>query len=243
MEPRKRYRFTFLCTIIAFALYCEHCYAGDCPADGRTWVPFAQSCYHFVHGEEDLAKSYTYESARAMCRGYELLSIRSPEENKFIVQYSPQVWKGNIDVWLDMYFNADNETLLWHDDTQLDFANWQDDSMPADTASMDICAAMHSSTGKWMQVSCAEDTENGVVCKTSQKPDKKESGSNSPLLSALVILSVLVILGLSAVVWFLHQRHGSGGSMFTSFEYHPPFRSPLTDEAALVGAEETEELP
>lgn len=64
--------------------------------------------------------------------------------------------------------------------------------------------------------------------------------ATSPLLSALVILSVVAIMGISAVFWFLHQKHRHG-TVLTSFEYHPPFRSPTSDEACLVETEETEE--
>lgn len=63
----------------------------------------------------------------------------------------------------------------------------------------------------------------------------------SPLLSALVILSVIAILGVSAVVWFFHQRSNSGTALLPSFEYHPPFRAPSADQTCLVEAEELEE--
>ncbi|KAJ8350212.1 hypothetical protein SKAU_G00253420 [Synaphobranchus kaupii] len=240
MESKKWHRFPFLCQIVAFTLYYERCYAGDCPADGRTWVPFEQSCYHFVHGEENIAQSYTYQSAKEICRGYGLLRAKSAEVNNFIVQYSPEVWKGNINMWLDMNFNPDNNSLMWNDNTGLTFVNWDRTFSTTEFASMDICAALHSSTGMWEQVSCLDDIENGVVCETAQKSEKQNS-NNSPLLTALVVLSVLIIVGVSAVLWFLHQRHDFS-TIFTSFEYHPPFRSPTADEATLVDSEETEDM-
>ncbi|KAG5833834.1 hypothetical protein ANANG_G00280090 [Anguilla anguilla] len=239
MESKKLYRLPFLCQIVALTLYYERCYAGDCPGDGRTWVPFGQSCYHFVHGEENVAKGYTYETAKATCRGYALLSVKSAEVNDFIVQYSPQVWKGNINVWLDMNFNPDDDSLVWHDKTKVTFTNWDSGVSAADLASADICAALHSSTGQWEQVSCQEDVENGVVCEAAQETEKQ--ASNNPLLTALVVLSVLIIMGVSAVLWFLHQRHHFG-TLFTAFEYHPPFRSPPADGATLVDSEETEDM-
>lgn len=45
-------------------------FSSDCPADRRTWVSFKDKCYHFVHGEEDKIKSYTFESAKTLCRGF-----------------------------------------------------------------------------------------------------------------------------------------------------------------------------
>lgn len=112
----------------------------DCPADGRTWVPSEGRCYHFVHGEEDIVKSYTFERAQTFCQGFgsycfvflsiylksmslyvrfdcvyipwavpELVTIQSKEENDFILKYSPEVWKGNINVWLGMYYDTNSK--------------------------------------------------------------------------------------------------------------------------------------
>ncbi|KAJ8253345.1 hypothetical protein GJAV_G00211910 [Gymnothorax javanicus] len=240
MGPKIWSRFPFLCQIVAVVIYSERCYGGDCPGDGRMWVPFGENCYHFVHGEENVAKSYTFQSAREMCRGYGLLSVKTAEVNQFIVHYSPQVWKGNINVWLDMSLDPDRDQLVWHDNTEVAFANWDSGVSSDDLARVDSCAALHSSTGKWEQVSCLEDVENGVVCETVQKSEKPNA-NGSPLLTALVVLSVVIIVSVSAILWFLHQKHNFG-SFFTSFEYHPPFRSPATDEAALVDSEETEDM-
>lgn len=122
---------------------CFLCLSSDCPADGRTWVPFQDKCYHFVHGEEDSIKSYTFERAKSLCQGFGtwcsliyifffsfllqplcilsrltlftlllfpgLLTILSAEENDFVIKYSPQVWKGNVNVWLGMYYDTDSK--------------------------------------------------------------------------------------------------------------------------------------
>lgn len=39
----------------------------------------------------------------------ELLSIQSAEENDFVVKYSPEVWKGNVNVWLGMYYDTNSK--------------------------------------------------------------------------------------------------------------------------------------
>lgn len=65
----------------------------------------------------------------------------------------------------------------------------------------------------------------------------------SPLLSALVVISVVLILVVSAVIWFFHQRRNPGSSILNLIEYHPPFRSPSSDQACLVDAEEIEVVP
>uniref|UniRef100_A0A6Q2YMU6 C-type lectin domain-containing protein n=1 Tax=Esox lucius TaxID=8010 RepID=A0A6Q2YMU6_ESOLU len=265
----RHFRPLAFCNLIFVVVYWQFTLAGDCPADGRTWVPFKQRCYHFVHGEEDVAKSYKIEFARRLCSGYELVSVQSKEENDFILRYSPQVWKGNIHVWLNMYYDSDDDKFKWQDETSLSFMNWGNNSSESDLIPMETCVVMHSSTGEWEKVSCLDSEENGVVCETAEKAEKNgkpgklclclsfcvglswpHSKLNSdlllhppapnPLLSALVILSVVGIMGVSAVFWFLHQKH-QHGSVLTSFEYHPPFRSPTSDEACLVETEETEE--
>lgn len=40
----------------------------------------------------------------------ELLTIQSAEENEFVMSYSPEVWKGNVNVWLGMYYDTDSKS-------------------------------------------------------------------------------------------------------------------------------------
>ncbi|XP_023658674.1 CD302 antigen [Paramormyrops kingsleyae] len=241
MGSRRRCRPSFLCKLVAFALCCSCCFGGECPADGRMWVPFGNSCYHFVHGEEeDVFKSYSIERAKDLCHGYGLLTVNSKEENMFVIKYSSEVWKGNRNVWLGIYYDSESEELVWQTEEHLDFTNWGKYS--DDLVSMDTCGALNASSGMWDLVSCEETSENGVVCETLQEPEKPKK-SNSWLLSALVILSVVVILGISAVIWFMQQRHSFGPVLFTAFEYHPPFRALSPDEACLMEVEETGPLP
>lgn len=217
--------------------------AVDCPADGRTWLPFSLNCYHFVHGEENVAKSYSIQDAKDMCRGYDLLTVKSAEESDFIVKYSPSVWKGKMSIWLGMYYDSDEDVFKWHDDNSvLRYSNWEDGgSDETDLALLDTCVVLHSDTGKWENVSCMEEPENGVVCKTKAVWISPPKGS--PLLSALVVISVVLILVVSAVIWFFHQRRNPGSSILNLIEYHPPFRSPSSDQACLVDAEEIEVVP
>ncbi|KAM8856371.1 CD302 antigen [Spinachia spinachia] len=210
---------------------------GDCPGDGRTWVPFGDGCYYFVHGSEDKIKSYTFERAKTLCQGFELLSIQSAEENDFVVKYSPEVWKNNVNIWLGMYYDTNSDGMRWFGERPVGFRNWEDGSSPSDLVPLDTCVALHSNTGKWENVSCLDQTENGVVCETDQKAEEVKPRT-SALLSALVILSVLAIVGVSAVIWFLHQKKSPGSTMLTAFEYHPPFRVLDEDRSCLVEAEE-----
>lgn len=216
--------------------------AGDCPADGRLWVPFNDNCYHFVHGEEDSVKSYTLQRARTMCRGFDLLTIQSAEENDFVINYSPEVWKGNVNVWLGMYYDTNTEGMRWIDNSTVGYTNWEYSSSPSDLVPMDTCVALHSVSGRWENVSCQDEVENGVICETAQKPINTTRKPNA-VLSALVILSVVAIMGISAVIWFLQQKHNIGSGILSAFEYHPPFRVLDNDQSCLVEAEETDSTP
>ncbi|XP_068612999.1 CD302 antigen-like [Brachionichthys hirsutus] len=214
----------------------------DCPADGRTWVPFEGKCYHFVHGEEDQIKSYTFDRAKSLCLGFELLTVQSREENDFVIKYSPKVWKGVVNVWLGMYYDTDSEEMRWFDEDSEQFTNWEDNVLSSDILPMDTCVALRSNTGKWEKVSCLDDVENGVICEASQQAEEVKP-KPSALVSLLVILSVLAIVGVSAGIWFLHKKNNHGSSIFAAFEYHPPFRVLETDQSCLVEAEDADNLP
>ncbi|XP_051938673.1 CD302 antigen isoform X2 [Hippocampus zosterae] len=170
------------CCLCVLLLQLQAAWTGDCPADGRTWVPFKDKCYHFVHGEEDKLKVYNFESAKSLCPHSELLSIQSAEENDFVVKYSPEVWKGEVNVWLGMYYDTNSEGMMWFDEEPVKFTNWEPGSSPLDFVPMETCVAVHSDTGKWERVSCLDDLENGVVCETAQKADQAKKIHNGPAL-------------------------------------------------------------
>ncbi|XP_026152006.1 CD302 antigen [Mastacembelus armatus] len=230
------------CCFFMLFLHLQLVLTGDCPADKRTWVPFNNRCYHFVHGDEDKIKSYTFERAKTLCKGFELLTIQSADENEFVINYGKQVWKDKVNMWLGMYYDTNSEDMRWVNEDPVKFTNWEDSSDQSDLMPLETCVALHSNTGKWENVSCVDDVENGVVCETNQKAEEAKQ-KPSALLSALVILSVVAIMGVSAVIWFLHQRHNLGSTLFTAFEYHPPFRVLETDQSCLVEAEETDSVP
>ncbi|XP_047225596.1 CD302 antigen [Girardinichthys multiradiatus] len=247
MEPRReserRSHSLFLtCVVIALCVHQQTASAGECPADGRTWVPFGDKCYHFVHGEEEKIKSYTFEAALSHCKGFGLLTIQTAEENDFVVSYSLEVWKGNVNIWLGMKYDTDDDTMKWSNNKSVSFTNWEYSPYPPDLPRGDVCVALHSSSGRWENVSCQDDVENGVVCKAPQKAEQPRP-KPSALVSALVILSVVAVVGVSAVIWFLHQKHSFGSTMVTAFEYHPPFRVLDSDQSCLVEAEETDSVP
>ncbi|KAM4559224.1 CD302 antigen [Odontesthes bonariensis] len=232
----------FMSCIFLLCVHLQLSCTADCPADGRTWVPSGDRCYHFVHGEEDSIKSYTFERAKTLCQGFELLTIQTADENEFVLNYSPKVWKGNVNVWLGMYYDTNSDTMRWFNEKPVSYTNWENSPAPSDLLPVDTCAALHSLSGTWENVSCTDEVENGVVCEAAQEAEQAKR-KPSPLLSALVILSVVAVLGVSAVIWFVHQNNRLGSSFFTAFEFHPPFRVLDTDQSCLVEAEETDNMP
>uniref|UniRef100_A0A8C5I2G9 C-type lectin domain-containing protein n=1 Tax=Gouania willdenowi TaxID=441366 RepID=A0A8C5I2G9_GOUWI len=237
MEPQRKRcssRWPLCCFFVLF-FHVQLVWTGDCPADGRTWLTFGDRCYHFVHGEEDKIKGYTFDRAKTLCQGFELLTIQNAEENDFVINYSPKVWKGNVNVWLGMYYDTNSDNMMWFHEDPVRFTNWEQSSFASDLLPVDTCVALHSMTGRWENVSCMDDMENGVICETAQEP--------SGLLSALVILSVVAIMGISVVIWVVHQKHKFGSTILTAFEYHPPFRVLDSDQSCLVEAEETDSVP
>lgn len=39
----------------------------------------------------------------------ELLSVQSAEENDFVINYSHEVWRGSVNVWLGMYYDTNSK--------------------------------------------------------------------------------------------------------------------------------------
>ncbi|XP_063070116.1 CD302 antigen isoform X2 [Engraulis encrasicolus] len=210
----------------------------DCPKDGKVWKASGTRCYHYVEMGEP-AKTYTFEAARELCKGYDLLQINDAEENQYIVDFGPNVWKSNINIWLGMYYDTDVDDFRWFSSNlSMSYTHYED---TADVTNGDTCAAMHLGSGQWTKVSCKEDMQHGVVCEAANKAVESDKAKNSPLLTALVVLSVVGILCMSAVLWVVHQRNNPGTSILTAFEYHPPFQSPGGDQTCLVSVDDNDE--
>lgn len=58
--------------------------------------------------------------------------------------------------------------MRWLHEEPVQYNNWEPTSYPSDLVPLDTCVALHINTGKWENVSCLDDIENGVVCETAQ---------------------------------------------------------------------------
>lgn len=65
-----------------------------------------------------------------------------------------------------LYF-CSGDGMKWLNEKPLVFTNWESGDQ-SDLLLSDTCVALHSDTGKWENVSCADDVENGVVCEAVQ---------------------------------------------------------------------------
>ncbi|MGH0162833.1 UNVERIFIED_CONTAM: hypothetical protein FKN15_052113 [Acipenser sinensis] len=95
----------------------------------------------------------------------DVVSINSEAENSFLTDYSHRIWNGTKDVWLGMSFNVDTDSLKWFDGLDVVYTNWMHDAYSEDTPA-DMCAILHTGSGKWEKVSCDEVSEKAVVCET-----------------------------------------------------------------------------
>ena len=55
--------------------------------------------------------------------------------------------------------------MRWSDETAVSYTNWEDGDS-SDLSPLDTCVALHTNTGKWENISCVDDVENGVVCQS-----------------------------------------------------------------------------
>lgn len=135
----KRNCYTRCYTLLSFVIVLET--PEDCPQDGKNWTASGVKCYYFVP-EQAGAKAFTFQAAKEQCKGYgrpvrwsqhhtgqlwlcfvmlltfcsllstELLQPTTLEEGQYIVDYAPNVWTSNINVWLGMYYNTDGKLHL-----------------------------------------------------------------------------------------------------------------------------------
>lgn len=61
------------------------------------------------------------------------------------------------------------EDMKWFDEEPVRYTNWEEGSSPSDLMPLETCVALHTNTGRWENVSCLDDIENGVICETSER--------------------------------------------------------------------------
>ncbi|XP_048201343.1 CD302 antigen [Perognathus longimembris pacificus] len=201
----------------------------DCPS---TWIQFQNSCYIFL---EEAIKVESIEDVRNQCTGHgaDLISIHTEEENAFILNTLRTQWKGPEDVLLGMFYDTDDASFKWFDNSNMTFDKWEEQEDGEDL--IDTCGFLYTKTGEWKKGNCEISSVEGTLCKAAIPYDKKYLADNHILISALVIASTVTLAVLGAILWFFYK--GNSGSGFTAgFSMAP--QSPYNDDCVLVVAEE-----
>ncbi|KAG5213797.1 PREDICTED: CD302 antigen isoform X2 [Capra hircus] len=206
--------------------------AADCPSS--TWVQFQDSCYIFL---QEAIKVESIEDVRNQCtnHGADMISIHNEEENAFILDTLKKQWKDPADILLGMFFDTDDASFKWFDNSNMTFNKWSDQEDGEEL--VDTCAFLHTKTGDWKKGNCEVSSVEGTLCKAAIPYEKKYLSDNRILISALVIAGTVILTVLGAVVWFLYKRSLDSG--FTTV-FSTAHQSPYNDDCVLVVAEENE---
>ncbi|KAM6174259.1 lymphocyte antigen 75 isoform 1-T1 [Erethizon dorsatum] len=203
-----------------------------CPSS--TWVQFQDSCYIFL---QEAVKVKGIEDVRSQCTGHgaDMISIHNEEENDFILDTLKKQWKGPDDILLGMFYDTDDASFKWFDNSNMTFDNWADQDDDDDL--VDTCGFLHTKTGEWKRGNCEVSSVEGTLCKAAIPYDKKYLSGNLILISTLVVASTVILTVLGAIIWFFYKRHS--GSGFTTI-FSTTSQSPFNDNCVLVAGEENE---
>ncbi|XP_051022070.1 lymphocyte antigen 75 isoform X2 [Acomys russatus] len=202
----------------------------NCPSS--TWVQFQGSCYTFL---EVTINVETIEDIRNQCIGHgaDMISIHNEEENAFILDTLQKQWKGPDDLLLGMFYDTDDASFKWFDNSNMTFDKWADQD---GEDLVDTCGFLYTKTGEWRKGDCEISSVAGTLCKASIPYDKKYLPDNHILISTLVIASTVTLTVLGAIIWFLYKRNVCYGLTFST-----ALQPPYNDGCALVVADDEED--
>ncbi|XP_005346505.1 CD302 antigen isoform X4 [Microtus ochrogaster] len=200
----------------------------DCPSPA--WVQFQGSCYTFLRVTVNVE---SIEDVRNQCIGHgaDMISIHNEEENAFILDTLQKQWKGPDDLLLGMFYDTDDASFKWFDNSNMTFDKWADQD---GEDLVDTCGFLYTKTGEWKKGNCEISSVEGTLCKAAIPYDKKYLSDNHILISTLVIAGTVTLTVLGAIIWFLYKRNAcSGFSVFST-----TLQSPYNDDCALVVADD-----
>ncbi|XP_053309219.1 C-type mannose receptor 2 isoform X2 [Spea bombifrons] len=202
---------------------------GSCPRSigDSSWITFRNFCYSF-HMEINVSQKEA--SKRCQKVGGDVLTIEDESENVFVWEHLQTYESQSRGAWLGMSFNAKGASLLWNDNTPVNYSNWgQQDSGPS-LLSPNSCYWIQGSNGLWNLGSCTN-VSMGVICKLSRAQEAEASKSILPehtTAIAVVILSTVALCVLIAVIIYLYRRrkHEAERGAFESARYSRTNSSP-----------------
>ncbi|XP_028835603.1 secretory phospholipase A2 receptor isoform X2 [Denticeps clupeoides] len=181
----------------------------DCP---HSWVKFSGSCYSF----ESVLRRLSLEEAREHCRhranSSDVLTIRSEEENRFVMEQLGSYGLPHQIVWLGISYDTDN-ALTWLDGSPLDFSNWHFKAPDPKVLTVGTCVSARVSDGVWNLADC--NNKLGFICKTRTVADgraevevKPLNGLHHGLVPAAVLVAILLFAVVAGLLWFVYKRRG-----------------------------------
>ncbi|NP_001090345.1 CD302 molecule S homeolog precursor [Xenopus laevis] len=222
-----------------------HCTAGlpgsDTQENGKgcpspAWVGFNSSCYTFLRITPKNLLSI--EPAQELCKAYgaNLISIITEEENTFVLKLFQAQWKGPDKILLGMFYDSDDNSMKWLDQSEVRFTNWREEKNPNNLIT---CTTMSTITGLWDLIDCENVAEMGTLCKKTNAQNENTLPDLRALTITLIIFIVLVVLSVSAVLLGLYRRSSTG---FLSRNYTLASEVlPYSDQRVLVDTVEMED--
>uniref|UniRef100_A0A7N8XFD9 Lymphocyte antigen 75 n=1 Tax=Mastacembelus armatus TaxID=205130 RepID=A0A7N8XFD9_9TELE len=131
--------------------------ANHCPQNNgmSKWVQHQDHCYAF-----DMTSSFFF----LFLTDAQLLTIKTKEENDFVLKYMSDDPLVTSRVWLDLNLNTQGKPVSWQDGSALVYSNWKSEATGKKWEP--LCAVMMSGDeGKWNSVNC-KTSYSRVVCKT-----------------------------------------------------------------------------
>ncbi|XP_029783396.1 C-type mannose receptor 2 isoform X1 [Suricata suricatta] len=186
-------------------------YQGSCPqglADSA-WIPFREHCYSF---HMELLLGHKEALQRCQRAGGAVLSILDEMENVFVWEHLQSSEGQSRGAWLGMNFNPKGGTLVWHDNTAVNYSNWGPPGLGPSMLSHNSCYWIQSSSGLWRPGACTNITM-GVVCKLPRAEESSFSPSaalpENPAALVVVLMAVLLLLALLTAALILYRRRRS----------------------------------
>uniref|UniRef100_A0A8C6CBA2 Mannose receptor C-type 2 n=1 Tax=Monodon monoceros TaxID=40151 RepID=A0A8C6CBA2_MONMO len=182
-------------------------YHGSCPqglADSA-WIPFREHCYSF---HMELLLGHKEALQRCQREGGVVLSILDEMENVFVWEHLQSSEGQSRGAWLGMNFNPKGGTLVWQDNTAVNYSNWGPPGLGPSMLSHNSCYWIQSSSGLWRPGACTNITM-GVVCKLPRAEESSFSPSalpGSPAALLVVLMAVLLLLALLTAALILYRR-------------------------------------
>ncbi|KAM5307383.1 C-type mannose receptor 2 isoform 2-T2 [Glossophaga mutica] len=185
-------------------------YHGSCPQDlaDSAWIPFREHCYSF-HMELRLGHKEALQRCQQV--GGTVLSIRDEMENVFVWEHLQSFEGQSRGAWLGMNFSPKGGTLVWQDNTAVNYSNWGPPGLSPSMLSHNSCYWIQSSSGLWRPGACTNITM-GVVCKLPRAEERRFSPSalpENPAALVVVLMAVLLLLALVTAALILYRRRQS----------------------------------